>query len=178
MNDSEHFLCTLLDDFLAHDLTCDEAARFSAHCSICPRCRQQVEAQDRLRAHILAATDEVAPVPTALSQRIGVARSSARLRRTAAFVAAATVVFAVLGFWIRFRRDTEFPVGGVTSNVAMVAVDETPKPVHVVFPKSLIVLPAKTESPNVTFFWVYPGIGAPAAPARQPPPDSIERNDS
>src|SRR5689334_2034484 len=99
----EPTLCQSLDDYLAHDLTGDTLARFTAHLTDCPDCRRAVSEHGRLGALLVEAT---APVPAGLTERVERRLRVTRLRRVA--VAAAALAAAVAVIWL-FGRPTPRP---------------------------------------------------------------------
>jgi hypothetical protein len=176
-------LCQSLDDYLAHDLTGDELVRFSAHLPDCPDCRQVIREHQRLATLLVEATDRLEPVPAGLTERVGRRLRAARRRRVAAVAAtlAATVAVAWLVVRAAPRPDEPTPPRAeVRPKPSPTDAPQQAQRVRVTFPgDSMLAVPAKIESPNVTFVWIYPGLRAsPAlAPAADSPLSPLERSD-
>jgi hypothetical protein len=105
---------------------------------------------------------------------------AARRRRFAAAIAALAAAVAVV--WL-VGRTAPRPVGPLPAVAEVRPAPESPRPpqVRVTFPRAadVIVVPGPTDSPNVTFLWVYPGLRATAPPAPNAgdlsPPERISR---
>lgn len=171
--------CQSLDDYLAQDLGAEERARFVAHLAGCPDCRRAVRDAERLRALFTAAVAQLEPVPAGLTERVRRQLRAVRRRRLAVTVTALAAAAAAV--WligpIAHRQVKPVPQGGDVSPPA--AVQITPQPtqqVRVRFPAgtAVVTVPAPTDSPHVTFVWVYPGLRAapPRAPTVAAPPPS------
>jgi ferric-dicitrate binding protein FerR (iron transport regulator) len=150
-------LCQWLDDYLARDLGGADHARFVAHLPECPECRRAVDDNERLVA-LLAQAAESEPIPTGLTERVARRLRVARRRRRAAMAAAALVTAVIAGMLL--HRPAPRPSEPATSvaDVRPATSDTRPtSPVRVTFPPSAHVsaVPVRTESPNVTFLWVF-----------------------
>jgi hypothetical protein len=152
--------CRWLDDYLAHDLTGDEHARFVTHLPDCADCRRAVRERERLATLLTEATTKLDPVPTDLTDRISRRLRATRRRRFAAAAAALAVIASAV--WL-IGRTAPRPDKPQPPLADVKPAPESPPPaerVRVTFPESAHVLavPAPTESPNVTFLWVYPAV--------------------
>jgi len=103
-----------------------------------------------------------------LVERVGRPLRAARRRRFAGAVAALAAAAAVV--WV-VGRPTPRPVGPAPEVAEVRPVPEPPRPplARVTFPRAadVIVVPGPTDSPHVTFLWVYPGLRTP-----RPAPDA------
>lgn len=161
--------CQSLDDYLDHDLSGEDRSRFVAHLTNCADCRRAVEEHERLTALLVEATG---PVPVGLTERIERRLRMARWRRVTAVAAALAATAA--GVWLlgRYLPRPGQPSPPLADVRPEPPAPEEPRPadlVRVSFPRSANVLavPVQTESPNVTFVWVYPNLRA----AHRPAPD-------
>jgi len=102
-------LCELLDDYVAHDLTGDERARFAAHLSDCAACRRAVDEQRRLDSLLVEATARLVSVPASLAERVERRLRIARSRRLAAGVALLAATAAAICIWLRNPPPTDAP---------------------------------------------------------------------
>ncbi len=177
--------CSALDDYLANDLAGAARARFADHLAGCADCRRAVREQQRLDALLTEATARLEPVPAELAERVGRRLKVARRRRLAAAVAALTAAAVVAWLLARPAPLPVEPEPPVAKGQPEPPAPEAPPPeavVRVKFPAGADVLAvrARSESPNVTFIWVYTGRRAPrpepAAPETTPPPEK-ERSD-
>jgi anti-sigma factor RsiW len=176
--------CLLLDDYLAHDLDDAEAARFADHLAECPACRRAVHENERLTALLTAAADRLTPVPAGLTERVGRRLQSVRRRRFAATAAALTAALAAAAavlWWLGHPAprvpEPERTVAEVRPQPPAPEAPGSADRVRVTFPAgaNVVAVPVPTESPNVTFVWVYHGLRAASRPAAGPP-SSPERN--
>jgi hypothetical protein len=175
--------CRLLDDYLAHDLSGDDLARFTDHLAACPDCRRAVRESHRLARLLMSATTALELVPAGLSGRIEHQLRRARRIRVAAV--AASLLAAAVALW-QLRRPLPRPADPEPTRIA---AEPTPpntsarpaeETVRVTFARDahVIVVPEKFEAPNVTFFWVYRGQRTASSPAPAPGrPPIPERND-
>jgi anti-sigma factor RsiW len=173
--------CQSLDDFLAHDLTGEALARFTAHLTDCPGCRRAVSEHERLDALLAEAT---APVPAGLSDRVERRLRTTRRRRVVALAAALAATVAAV--WLLGRtvpRPVE-PEPVVVQAPPEATVPEASRPanrIRVTFPAgaNVFAVPVQAESPNVSFFQVFRDLRADhkPAPATHPPHSPTERND-
>jgi anti-sigma factor RsiW len=159
--------CQLLDDYVAHDLTGDDLARFEAHLPDCSQCHRAVREERQLDAMLSEAVTRLDPSPEGLSKRVERRLRVAQHRRVAAVVlasAASVVIMVLVG---RFVLRTEPPK--LTEQVRV--QPEPPEPdgppaaerVRVTFPAGVgvIAIPEPSESPNVTIIRVYTGLREP-----------------
>jgi hypothetical protein len=162
--------CRCLDDYLAHDLKGEELARFTGHLPACPDCAQAVRAAERLQTLLREAT-QLEALPPGLTQRL---ERRLRVRRRGHLVAAlGLVAAAIVAAWL--LRPTSEPVQTPAPKVEVGVVPDPPAPqasaapaaVRVVFPRgaNVVAVREKMESPNVTFFWVYPGLRQSSVPS-------------
>jgi anti-sigma factor (TIGR02949 family) len=157
--------CQRLEDFLNHDLSGEDRARFLQHLPACPACRQGVDEEERLRG-LLSRSVEQQPIPGRLLRRVDQARRMRRLRALRWVMGiAALLVIAVLGWWGLQRTNPE----ELATPVAKISPPGPPPPQEgpavppvevVVKPEqSVIAIQHETDDPNVTLIWVYSGIG-------------------
>jgi hypothetical protein len=162
--------CQSLDDYLNHDLGGEGRARFVAHLMECSDCRRAVEDHERLATLLVEATRSV---PAGLTERVE--RRLRRVRRRRIVATAAALAAALAGVWLlgRYRPRPEQPSPPLADvRPEPPAAPEAPRPadrVRVSFPPgaNVLAVPVETESPNVTFVWVYPNLRA----ANRPAPD-------
>ncbi len=168
-----HAPCQWLEDYLAHGLGDAERAGFVAHLAACLECRRAVEEQERLDRLLGRAVTRLEPVPVILNRRIEQAIRTSRRRRLvrwASGVAAGVALAAVVGWWL--LRETPGPsVTAPRVEMPQPAVPQATDPRSRVWirfdPKSeVLAVPVRTDNPNVTIVWVYPGAG-PARDARR-----------
>jgi len=168
--------CQLLDDYLDHDLTGDDLARFTAHLPGCAECRRAVGEHQRLTALLAEAgrgpgsgsrgADGPGRVPAAGGAATPVCERGSRHwpRRPSSSGSSA---MCPRGLSSRRPRVAE----------VRPAPEPPPPQARVTFPRAadVIVVPGPTNSPNVTFLWVYPGLRTPrrAADAGGPPSERI-----
>ncbi len=173
--------CALLDDYLARDLTAEKERAFEMHLLDCPACHSTVHQQRRLDAMLQEAVRVLVPVPAGLIQRTRARVEKSRRRRYLAYAlsasAAAAIIWALFqqGFWLRPPMNPESqPPEQVAQEKA------TPAPeVRISFAdeSKLLVVPEQTDSPDVTFVWVYANQrSAPVASAGDSDTHQIERN--
>jgi anti-sigma factor RsiW len=150
--------CLLLDDYLAHDLTGENRARFVAHLPTCPDCDRAVREQERLSA-LLREAAALDRVPARLLDRVERRARITRQRRMT--VAALAVAATITGIWlVKPRIEPDAPatrgptLAGGSGSVSPV---EPASHVRVSFPVDahLSAVPIKSESANVTVFWVF-----------------------
>jgi anti-sigma factor RsiW len=155
--------CQLLDDYLNNDLTGEDLARFQSHLEGCSACSRALGEHQQLRALLCEAVARE-PLPVGLGEKTVCKLRAARLRW-----------IAVL-WW--------FGQAGTKPNEPMIAREApraVPQPaekapnqdVHVTFldNPSVLAVPEKMDSPNITFYWVYPGY------ATKTPYSTTERDD-
>jgi anti-sigma factor RsiW len=169
----------LLDDYLAHDLTGEERARFVAHLADCRDCSRAVREQERLDALLAEAAERLEPVPAGLTERVGRRLRAARRRR----FAAAALALVIGTIWL-LNHTAPRPGEPKAPLASRRPEPEAPRPAEharVTFPAgaNVIAVPQPTDSPNVTFLWVYPGLRVAHRPAPAPDnlPPSAERSD-
>jgi hypothetical protein len=178
-------VCSLLDDYLAHDLSGAELARFIAHLSDCPDCQQIVREHARLDSVLTAAIASLQMVPTGLTDCVARRLRSSHRRRIAFVAAAAAAVVAMIWAISRIIPSADHPLLAEQSVVG----PEPPAPelttpgeeVRVTFLNrdGVLAVPEKSAAPNVTFIRVYPGLRK--SPRFEPNEDDIpsppKRND-
>ncbi len=165
--------CDPLDNYLDRALPDEAHAAFADHARQCPTCRQAVEDQGRVDDLLRRAVARE-PVPEGLTPRIArrlrEAERGRRLRRAAGLAAA---LLAGLGLWGLGRQPPpETPRPPEQAETAPPAPDPRSL-VDVTFESSpsVIALPLRTDSPNVTVIWIYP-----TADVDAPDPTLVERN--
>ncbi len=182
MNESQ---CDRLDDFLGGWLSAEEAARFEAHLSDCPVCRQEIEQQRRIDRLLAQAATHALPVPSSLAGRIEQQARRSTGRRAAwlaCCISAAAVLVLAVGIGVAMRRaDTPDRPQPIVRQAPEPVVERPQQPrqtlpvrpdVQVVCNDSsnAIAVPLKTESPNVSIVWIYPAV-TPAATRQEPNTD-------
>lgn len=149
--------CSALDDYLAGDLAGDERAGFMAHLSECPACRRAVREEERIKALLTDATTELERVPAGLTGRVRQGLRVARRRRATAVTTA--LVASVAAVWLVSR-----PTPRAVNPSPIVARGEADPPAshpaeraRVTFPAGagVAAVPVPTESPKVTFLWLF-----------------------
>jgi anti-sigma factor RsiW len=176
MNDNA---CQLLDDYLDNDLSGEGLARFEAHIEHCPVCSRAVGEQQRLEKLLCEATMR-APLPVGLNGVIASKMQASRRRRSAAVAIAvvATLAIALTWWWGQATNKPQEAI--IAEQETKAAPLPPPRDEHTHNPKvkvvirgnvDVIAVPAEIDSPNVTFFWVYPGY------AREASASPTERND-
>ncbi len=186
MND---FDCRLLDDYLNGDLPGEEQARFAAHLGKCPACARTVQEQARCDWLLRQAVLELQPVSSDWLARVrrGIRYSAARKRAVRAAGLAAALLLMGFGVWWLQRGD----LGEEQDTGTIATIEQRPPPggperaarvtadVIVQAESALIVVPVKSERPNVTILWIYPAAQTvQSATPNQPrgePPSSAER---
>jgi anti-sigma factor RsiW len=179
--------CNNLDDYLADELDDRRRTEFETHLEACPACREELVAQAELTRLLRAATEMLEASPAELPAGVnrGLAATAARRGRSvgAAVLIAAVVVCAA--WWglhevrdgkevvrpqpeprvVKQRRtnadedeDRRQKGESETANMAETAVAAPPAEVQVASSSEMIAVPIKSESPNVTIFWLYPAV--------------------
>src|SRR4051812_33898355 len=126
--------CDALDDFLAHDLTGDALARFTAHLPECADCRRAVREHERFAALLAEAVAARGPVPAGLTERVSRRLWAARRRRIATAVGALAAGVAVV--WL-VGRPSPRPVEPAPAVAEVRSAPKAPRPpeVRVTFPR-------------------------------------------
>jgi hypothetical protein len=177
--------CQLLVDYITHDLSGDDLARFEAHLSVCSQCQRAIREERRLDAMLLEASKRLHQSPEGLSERVERRLRVAQHRRIATSVLALAASIVLMTLVGRFVIRTEPPMP--TEQVKVQPEPPVPKAplpadqVRVTFPAGIGVLavPEPSESSNVTVIRVYTGL---RRPSRTDPDDETlfptpERND-
>lgn len=148
--------CELLEDYLARDLAKGQEHAFERHLIECSSCRSAAERQRRMDALLSEAVKKLAREPEGLVPRIHVHLQRARRRKYLACAVSATA--AAVTIWAMMPRTTT-PVKRESAPPIQIAeVKEEPAAdVQISFANEskLLIVPEKTESPDVTFVWVY-----------------------
>ncbi len=153
--------CQLLDDYLAHDLTGEEHARFEAHLPNCVACRRIVWEEQALKNLLTTAVERLEPVPGEVISRTQRRLRSVRRRRFAAGITMIAASIVILVFVSRplFLREVEPPQPAKHDLPQPRLADVGPPPVdvRVRFPRAadVIAVPVASESPHVTVVQVY-----------------------
>jgi anti-sigma factor RsiW len=176
-------LCQSLDDYLDHDLVPAERARFVAHLSECPSCKQAVEENQQLENMLVEAIG-LEPVPRNLVAQV---KDRLRLRRRRRWVAAAAALAATAATVFLVVRNlpltpqSELPAAKVSSERPVVVAAPARDPVRIIFPAdaNVLVVREKSDSPNVTIVRVYAGLrSSPTrAQTREAEPSIPERSE-
>ena len=150
--------CDNLDGYLDGELTPGEGARFAAHLTDCPACREAVDEQQwidgLLRAPAIAQL-ESPPAALVESFRGAIARRL-QISRLAIGAAAAAVLIVAVGWMVKLNRQAD---GGrewrvAVSNDVLPVFDE-PTATFVGGP-DVIVVPVESGHADVTIVRVYP----------------------
>jgi anti-sigma factor (TIGR02949 family) len=171
--------CQWLDDYLDNDLTGADLARFEAHLENCSACMRAVGEHRRL-TELLSEAVAKEPLPVGLSDRIARKLRATRRRRIAAVALAVAATVAIAFIWW-FGQAPIKPKEAILAKHEIKAQPVAPLPagpdnspqVEVIFHGNpgVIAVPEKTDSPNITFFWVYPSF------ANEASSSPTERND-
>lgn len=151
--------CEMLEDYLARDLAKDQEQAFEQHLTECLSCRRAATRQERIDALISEAVEKLLPEPDGLVPRIHVRLRRARQRRylayTASVAAAAAIVWGISQMTPRGATPVE-PEPAPPMQITEVK-EEPAANVQISFANEskLLIVPEKTESPDVTFVWVY-----------------------
>ncbi len=131
-------LCEQLNDFLDGE----DCPGFAVHLQECAACRDAVEQYERL-SDCLANE----PVPAGLTRRVRRRLMIGTVRRVAV---AASILMTVVGagWWTMRPRPMD-------KALVAKAVTADERPVQVTFRDDIIAVQEKSDSPNVTFLWVY-----------------------
>jgi hypothetical protein len=154
-------LCQLLEDYVSHDLSAADCARFEAHLEECLSCRQSLGQEHRLEALLGAGLSE--SLPPGFGDRLDLRLRAAKRRRLRAGVAAvaASLVFLLLGRAL-LAPETPTPEQHVELPSTPPPRAESPPAAQaqVRFPKDadVIAVPVPSESSNVTIVQVYPAL--------------------
>jgi Putative zinc-finger len=165
--------CQNLDAYLDGELTPGEGARFAAHLTDCPACREAVDEQQwidgLLRAPAIAQR-ETSPPALVESFRRAIARRL-RYSRLAAggAVAAAAVLLVAVGWAVKLHLDSDGLSGREVVSLSGAALDvDEPSPAPSLTGRGndsgatfvggpdLIVVPVESHHPEVTIVRVYP----------------------
>ncbi len=161
--------CEHLDAYVAGWASDDRTAAFEAHLNDCAACREEIHGQRRIDRLLREGTRRLEPIPASLVDRIegriGVMRCR-RAVRAACGTACAVALLLGVGLWLTTQADLP---SGTPSEVAVenrpspVGGDERPAveveplvEIVVVESSTAIVVPLKTDNPNVSIVWVYP----------------------
>jgi anti-sigma factor RsiW len=153
--------CQALDEYLAHDLTGEERARFEAHLPMCPSCQRTIREEQSLSFLLSSAIKTLEGVPEDLCQRVQQRLRRTRQQRIVAGVgalAASVIVALLLGrFVLRVPAPAPSPqVQGKQQPPVPGAVPAV-EHVRVRFPAGagVLAVPISSESPHVTVVQVY-----------------------
>ncbi len=150
--------CDWLVDYLDHDLTAETERLFLAHLPACPACSAAVTQQRRLEEVLSRASERFDRVPVDL---VAKARKRIRLasrRRTLTLAAVVSAAAAAIWWVTSVLRPIPQPlVPGSESPIQIASETTGPPEIRVTFADDarLLVVPEKTDSPDVTFLWVY-----------------------
>ena len=175
--------CDSVDDYLNRDLPPEQDQLFRAHLLDCATCQAAVQQQERLSALLREAVIELDPPPAEVVTRFRARLTKARRRRFLAFAMSASAAAAVVLLLMQKGRWTVGPEKPESAPpIEMVAVQEKvpSAEVRISFANEskLIVVPEETDSPDVTFVWVYPNQRSDyLASARDSKSPHFERND-
>ncbi len=179
--------CDHLDDYLGGWLSQADRTRFAAHLADCPACREECQQQRQIDRLLRQGAGRDEPAPRLIEQierQIHRASQRRRLRWACVLSAAATIALAV-GVFVATRDRGNGPQPPPMTEqpdepaAPLVEVDppereenaHQPPKVRVVAsrPAEAIVVPVKTEAPNVSIVLIYPTVtSVQAAPAPDP----------
>jgi hypothetical protein len=152
-------LCNLIDDYLARDLFPDKEEAFRAHLLGCQNCRAQVKQHERLAATLTEAVGVLCPVPDHLLARTRARLLSARRRRAVRWLVGAAAAAALLWVVSQSLPRKALKLDEQPAETEQVAGDRAPPApeVQLTFAQEskLLIVPEKTDSPDVTFVWVF-----------------------
>jgi anti-sigma factor RsiW len=168
--------CDRLDDYLLGGLSGGETTAFETHLAGCPACRDELQWQWEIDRLLAQGTRQFEPVPVSLVDRIQQQYGRYRRRRVVRLAwcgSAAALATAVLIVWLAAGRfgagdppqpmvqqhpessgDQEpvqppTPESARTLSVARVRLSD---------PSDAILVPLRTQEPNVSIVWVYPTV--------------------
>jgi anti-sigma factor RsiW len=174
--------CNRLDDYLLGGLPDDEAAGFEAHLADCPACREELQQQRRIHRLLTAGARQLEPVPASLIGRIEAQYHRSHRRRVARWawgLSAAALAASVLAVWLvmgAFGTGNqpqpivqEHPAPAGDAEQAAPPSRQSPRPAAVARvtmddPSAAILVPLRTEKPNISIVWVYPTVKVIQAP--------------
>jgi hypothetical protein len=174
-------MCDRLDDFLARDLAAEVERAFEAHLLDCPACLAAVKQQERIDALLSEAVERLVPMPADLIPRTRTRLKAARRRRYLAYALSVSAAAALVWSLVRLAPwAPQSPVNRESQPQVQVAEKKEvpPADVRIAFKddSKLLIVPEKTDSPNVTFVWVFPNQRmAAVADVRDSNPPSFER---
>jgi Putative zinc-finger len=174
--------CASLDDFLNRDLSPEQEQLFRAHLLDCAACNAAVQQHERLNTLLRHAVLELDPPSVEVVFRFRARMAKARRRRFLAYAVSASAAAAVILLLIQKDRWVvvpEKPEPAPPIEIAAVQEKVPPAQVRISFANEskLVVVPEKTDSPDVTFVWVYPNQRSEyLASARDPKSPHFERN--
>jgi anti-sigma factor RsiW len=154
-------LCDKLDDYLDRGLSEEQSQLFEAHLHDCPGCFAAALQQERLETLLAEAVKQFDTLPAGLISRTRGRLVSARRRRRLLYAMTAAAAAAVVWWLVGIPRYRVEPPGPELVSPERVAVAEVSRPeVRISFANEskLLIVPEKTDSPNVTFMWVYPNL--------------------
>ena len=144
--------CEQLEDYLAGLL--DEPEVFAEHLTECSTCAAAVREAREVNA-LVRGISRREPIPFDLTARVNRRIRTARRRRLVG--AMCGVAASMVGVWLLPSRPTK-PIEPPTATIA----DAGPR---VEFGDDVMAVPVATDSPRVTFFWVYPNLAVGPDPA-------------
>jgi hypothetical protein len=155
-------LCQLLEDYMNHDLTPADCARFETHLRECAPCRQALGEERDLDALLSTALRE--PLPGGFEGNFQLRLRAAKRRRLiAAMVAVAASVALIVLVFRPFRTPDQPPPAPHVEALPAPPPSSGPPPAaqaQVRFPKNagVVAVPVPSDSPNVTIVQVYPAL--------------------
>ena len=169
--------CEQLDDYLMDWLSEAQRSEFEAHLDNCHQCRSEVEQQRQMYRLLAIGVERLEPPPSLLAS-IETHIRSFRRRRTVQFALGAStcIAFALLGtVWLasQMPKPVTNKISGpvaVTehSGPPTVPAPQADRPVRITLsdPSTAVLVPVKTDAPNVSIVWVYPALTPPAVGSR------------
>jgi anti-sigma factor RsiW len=169
--------CSALDDYLAGDLVGGECARFIAHLPDCPACRRAVREAERIDALLM----EAAGLETVPAELVGRVRNRLRIARRRRAAVVMTALAASIIAVCLINRPTPRPVDPSLPLARIELETSPPRPsqrARVSFPagSGVAAVPVPTDSPNVTFLWLFPDRRPSLRPVQSYPNSLPERS--
>lgn len=156
--------CTILDEYVAGDLSAADAAAFESHLALCNLCRAAIDEQ--LWIDSLLRSPErivVEPAPIFVTRRLDAAvsrrRRCSRRRRWRGRLVAGTLAAASLGLamcWVAENGDDEPNRQARIEAPSQVETQARIEPAVFTGSDDSIIVPVASPYPNVTVVSVYP----------------------
>lgn len=154
--------CDRLDDYLAADLSAEDATRFAEHLECCGDCRDAVDQQRWIDGLLHDSADDEAELPpddVLVTLRVAVDRQRGRTRQFGFTLAAAAILLIAAGWVALSRQAAQIAVDeNVHPAVATGQQPEAAKTPRAAFvsDSNSIVVPVKSRHSDVTIVRIYP----------------------